>query len=365
MLDKLGGKMEPFSHVNLIDQTPMQKMLKILPTENAFNELQNILAEKSMTEFSQYDIDDINSKYKLQVTKKFSKDIQKLFANFAKFYLSKELPNDGLHYLPKLAEYLGIDQQEGYEILFPICKTIYLENYRCAIQDRELTVEEKLKLESLRNNLGMPQNMIEKIEKDAKEEFINSYIIEIIKDGEISPDEDEALTRISQSLSVNVVMDDKDRIALEKLRMIWRINHSDLPTIQPDILLQKNELCYCIKFVDWYELRVVRNKVHYGGVSGRIKIMKGVYYRYGSLQGRTEPISEMTKIDSGNVYITNKRIIFTGKNRNINIQNSHILNITPYTDGVEIIKDSGKNPILLFNDNVDVFCAILTRVLAS
>jgi hypothetical protein len=73
----------------------------------------------------------------------------------------------------------------------------------------------------------------------------------------------------------------------------------------------------------------------------------------------------MTKIDSGNVYITNKRIIFTGKNRNINIQNSHILNITPYTDGVEIIKDSGKNPILLFNDNVDVFCAILTRVLAS
>ena len=71
----------------------------------------------------------------------------------------------------------------------------------------------------------------------------------------------------------------------------------------------------------------------------------------------------MTLIDSGSIYLTNKRIIFTGTKKNAYIRFEKILNITPHTDGVEIDKDTGKSSTLQLPSQADVFCMILERLI--
>ncbi len=71
----------------------------------------------------------------------------------------------------------------------------------------------------------------------------------------------------------------------------------------------------------------------------------------------------MKLIDTGTLYLTNKRIIFTGTKKNSNIRIDKVLDFTPYTDGVEIGKDTGKSPTLQMTQNADIFCMILERLL--
>jgi len=39
------------------------------------------------------------------------------------------------------------------------------------------------------------------------------------------------------------------------------------------------------------------------------------------------------------------------------------LNITTYIDGLEITKETGKSPLLIMPERVDIFCIVLERLL--
>ena len=203
------------------------------------------------------------------------------------------------------------------------------------------------------------------ISEEIRGKVIQSYIDTIIADGELSPEEEQELETASNSLKVDIHFDENTRQVREKLRRVWQINHGELPILVPDIMLPKNEICYFIQYVDWYEYRKVRSNVRYAGPTYRLKITKGLYYRVGNLGVKVQSKDERVKIDSGKVYITTRRVLFAGNNKNTSIQFSHIINVQPYKDGVEIIKDSGKSPFLAFDENIHEFTAILIRMIAS
>ena len=54
-----------------------------------------------------------------------------------------------------------------------------------------------------------------------------------------------------------------------------------------------------------------------------------------------------------------------GEKGNKTIRINTILDITPYSNGVDIQKDAGKSPFLDFKDNIDVFSMILVRLMAE
>jgi hypothetical protein len=137
-----------------------------------------------------------------------------------------------------------------------------------------------------------------------------------------------------------------------------------LPEVNVDISLQKSEICYFNCEASWYENRVVSTRINYGGTTARIKIMKGVYYSMGSVGVRSVKSEELKLIDSGQLYLTNKRIIFVGSNKSSNIKLDKILSVNPYADAVEIIKDTGKPPTLsMKNAHAEIFYMILGRLI--
>ena len=69
------------------------------------------------------------------------------------------------------------------------------------------------------------------------------------------------------------------------------------------------------------------------------------------------------EICSGTLYITSKRIIHFDNLKFRSIPLKKIDNINRYTDGIEIIKNAGRNVFLNIVENQDMFLFLLKRVL--
>ena len=106
---------------------------------------------------------------------------------------------------------------------------------------------------------------------------------------------------------------------------------------------------YASKGVDWYEEKSMTTSVIYGGYrfnSGG----KGLNYTLGSLNVMSENKSYFSLVDRGSLYVTNKRLIFIGRekgqNRTITLDN--ILEFSLFRDGILIGKSNGKKPFIEF-----------------
>ncbi|WP_407424069.1 hypothetical protein [Methanobrevibacter sp.] len=84
-----------------------------------------------------------------------------------------------------------------------------------------------------------------------------------------------------------------------------------------------------------------------GGGSGRF------YQSYGSLSSVSQSQEVIQPIDVGQLIITNKRFIFSGNKRNIEVNISQITAITPFSDGFKLQR-TGKQKVEYFVD-IDLF----------
>jgi hypothetical protein len=73
----------------------------------------------------------------------------------------------------------------------------------------------------------------------------------------------------------------------------------------------------------------------------------------------------MQLIDTGTVYLTSKRVLFQGARGNKTIPLQSVIDFTPYSNGIDIQKGSGKSPFLSFNTDTDRFALILNRLLSE
>jgi transcription elongation factor Elf1 len=103
------------------------------------------------------------------------------------------------------------------------------------------------------------------------------------------------------------------------------------------VMLQKGEkLIMALPSVKLLEPRAV-SQGYYGGPS--VRVSKGFYLRGGVT--RSESHEELRHLDEGTFVLTNKRLIFSGRNKTIEILFNKIVSIIPYTDGISISR-SGK-----------------------
>jgi hypothetical protein len=74
---------------------------------------------------------------------------------------------------------------------------------------------------------------------------------------------------------------------------------------------------------------------------------------------------QLTQIDSGKIYFTNKRVIFDGGRANKTIKLSALIGIEPYTDGIGLEKATGKSPVIVLDEHVELATIILSALLAQ
>lgn len=124
-----------------------------------------------------------------------------------------------------------------------------------------------------------------------------------------------------------------------------RFERDGIPEVKCDISLKRGETLHVVlPAIQWCEYRKVRTgRVAGHGVTGRIRITKGVYYRYGTGQIKSETMDQLAVIDTGTLYFTNKGLLFRGRYGNKNLPYQKMQNIIPFMQGLQIERESGKN----------------------
>src|ERR1035437_1963971 len=341
-----------------------QRLLKKKPQDNAFIEINNLLLTKPLEEINAEEITAISIKYKVDLRKRFIAKLKELYLRYLTLCLSDNiLSNQDVVFLNHLKDVLMLNDSEVEDLHSQVAGGIYKKSYDEVISDGNIDKSEEEFLEKLKENLRLPTIVVEKISNESKQALMQMKFNEIVADGKISPTKWEELTTLAKNLDDTVTLDEKTKAKVEKLKLHWLIENGELPVKEVPINLQKDERCYFTSSSDWLEHRTVTKRINYGGPTARIKIMKGIYYRAGSMGVQRITSEELQIIDSGQLYITNKRIIFVGNKKNSNIQFGKILSINPYSDGVGIEKDSGKSPIFRLSNNSDILAMTLSRLI--
>jgi hypothetical protein len=346
-------------------QSFFQKLFKIQPKCNMVVEINNLLANKKLNEVTLSDISDICLKYKTDIkSPRYLEDLCRLYKKYLEKCLGGNVLTDNdIDELNHLKELLSMDERETVKLHDLMCGEIYKTAYREQISEGTYSEESEELINKLQEDLRLSDDIIQPIQEECRLAFLQKYWKKIIKDNKISPAEWDSLNEIAKNLHITMDINSKDIRGIERMKLNWIIENGDLPVKRVDINLKKGEKCYYSQEIDWLELRKTTQRINYGGGSYRLKIAKGLSYKIGSIQPQRITSDELHVIDTGTIYVTNKRLIFDGNLKNTNIPYSKILSITPYSDGVGIDKDSGRSPVFQVSDDADLLAMYISRLL--
>lgn len=343
--------MAVFEKQELIKPSFIQKIFNKQPKHNYIIELQNLLADNVVDLMSIHnsDIEILRHKYNVNI-KAFKEERLSILDKYLNYCVEdKHLTDNELKKLQYLCQLLGLSDDCLITKIKEIGKIFYQNKVQIIISDDLITDEEKEELRILRSEFYLSDDEGRQIYNDACQKKIQEFVDNIIANRRMSPNEEKKLDDMILGLNVKVSFEDS---GLKKLRLFWDVENGELPTMDSPINLQKGELLYYSSNIEWYEERTKTVMVSYGGITSNSRITKGGFlrYRFGYIFPERHTKDYMKLIDIGEVFFTNKRIIFVGSHGNKTISWSNILAIYPFANGIQLDKDSGKKPFFKCSD---------------
>lgn len=267
----------------------------------------------------------------------------------------KEISQSASGYLNRLGKALGLTEAQMREHAEPVFKTA-VEN---AVSNRALSDEDSERLSKLGAGLRLTHEDQSRIASAVIGPIINTAIVELVSDHRLTPEKEQKIDALATQLKIDI-SNLKSEPNLVRFRMLARIDAGEYPVVaHPSVALQKNEQCNFTTSAEWHEVRRVTQRIAYSGISTRIRIVKGVYWNAGSFKPQRVSRDVLTPVDSGDLFLTTKRIIFRGNRGNKVIPYTSVLGFEVYSDGFKIEKSSGKPPYLLFSGDAELAAAIL------
>jgi hypothetical protein len=358
--------MSIYKHKELQKPNFFQKLFGITPKYNYVIELNNLFYkhEQDVYKISRFDLERLNEKYKISNTD-FLEERLLIFKEYLKScLLDDKLDTYDKDELEHIKNILTLPPEITKSIVEEESLKTYKKIVKMFISDGKLDEVEEATLKEYKLKLNISEIDFKYIYTEEAHNYFYNYVNEIIQDERISPVEEQTLFAIMKNLNIKINLDNNTLEKLSRFKLYWKIENGELDPIESDINLVRGEKLYFkTDDVSWLELRKITKRYNYSGPTARIKIAKGVYYRLGSMSVQPVTSDEWRTIDSGSLYLTNKRLIFMGDKSNKTIRLNRILDIMSYSNGVDIKKDSGRSPFLEFDENVDIFSMILVRLM--
>ncbi len=342
--------MSVYEKKSLVEQNFFQKLFKKEPKQNFIIELENVLCdyEDKLLSLDSDVINSLKEKYKIS-SKEYKYEREFLLERFISHCLwDEKLSEEEKKQLSYLAKLLDISDEYLNNKITEEGKIIYKKKVQLIISDDKIEDSEYEELDTLEKDFNISENDSTEIFSNEVSSKIQTYVDSLLEKRRISPDEEKKLNEMISNMHVTVNFSGD---GISKYRKYWDIENAELKPIEAPINLQKNENLYFTANIEWYEERTRTTTVSYGGVSTKFRICKGVYLRGGSIAPTRNTEEYLKFIDNGSVYLTNKRIIFMGQHGNKLIPYSKILAFTPFSDGIEIDKDTGKKPFFKIDDS--------------
>jgi Chloroplast envelope transporter len=341
----------------------MQRLLKKEPKENAYVEINNLIAATPTTNIDKQHISSILERYKLSNEKAKSRLIG-IYTQILKHFLKDFRISDGEHEeLQRLQEVLWLDKNEASWINSAVINPIFQKFVRDTYLNGVVTEQEKSWLERVCEQLRIDEETkMELFTVEAHRAYKNKFDA-ALSDGQLSPTEEIELAEIASNLNADISYTADTEILLSRMRRLWQLSNGNLPVLNIPIYLQKNEQCSAYVSSSHYELRKITKAIVYSGYSVSNTVF-GVRFRSGVIKSQRITNDVLQFLDDGTLYFTNKRLLFNGSHKTTQIPLSKIIGATFYADGLIIEKSSGKDQVFKFNGDFEelqiIFDSLMT-----
>lgn len=203
----------------------------------------------------------------------------------------------------------------------------YIQPYITGEKEKEL----ELSIKELKNKSIFDKSILNEEEiYGIKSKLISEKIANVGKDFILTEEEDQYINCCIEKLDIKLSYEDKNN--LEMWREHSRILKGNISPVRVDFNLQKDEVAYFSSNVELQQMK------HYKG--------RGNY---------AIPYDQLVKLDSGEITLTNKRILFVGRTKNISIKIERIIKFKPYKDCIEVHKGSGNPYYFMFRESIKFF----------
>jgi hypothetical protein len=234
-----------------------------------------------------------------------------------------------------------------------------------ALADGLITPMERSKLDNVVASFGLPEETRSKIYTGQVKKLLKWTFDQAVADRRVTEGEETVLEAMAANLGVRLSLEGGTKALFERFKMLAKIEAGDMPVFTPPIILQRGETCHASLPSSLNEIRTTTKAYRYGGVSGSFKIMKGVRYRFGQVAVQRVTRDVMAKLDTGTLYVTNKRLFFDGSLKNTSIPLTKITHFTLFDDGLRVEKASGRDQYFVGDGDLEVLAAVLENVLGT
>lgn len=310
-----------FNRRELKSKNFAQKLFNSNPKANFLIELENLLSdyENSLDSLSSSNVNPIAQKYSVDLAKDFVEERKAFLLRFAE---------------------------------------------KC-LDDGRIDESEKKRVWHLASVLQLDDETAKDVYRQAVKETMDSYTKPIFESQVYSPDDESRMYAAAKNLGLNLTFPPEIQNKLVQYRQNWEIMNGKLPVLNTNMHLQAGEVLHHVQEAALYEERTETRRVNYGGFTYSQKIIGNLRWRMGTIAPQRITQDVWKQIDCGQVFLTSKRIIFSGQHGNKVIPYSKVLHFEAYSNGVQIQKDSGKSPFFEFSDGVPMFAEILNRLIGQ
>jgi len=345
----------------LIAQSFMQRLLGQQPIDNAVIELNNLLATQSILTIKLTDLAAIEQRYGLSLSQ-FMLNLEEFYAVYFNYQLTNQLlPGDGLVELHHLRTLLQLPCQSVEMIHNRIGEIAYRQRAEKAIVYGQITAADKAALLELQVAISISSELAQTIFGEVCGVHLNRLIKQLSANARIAPDEEQQLNRIVKNLGVQFSAEAEQEV--ERFKRYWAIENKPLIAIDLATALQKSEVCYLhVKGIQWCEERATsrRNNYYDHYEFDRSFDLLDLQSNSSLTQRETFPI--IKRINVGQLYLTNKRLIFEGTEKVTSVKLNTINTVKVYRQGISINKLTGKDMLLLMSRDADVLALLIQRL---
>ncbi|MCP0912885.1 MULTISPECIES: hypothetical protein [Legionella] len=231
------------------------------------------------------------------------------------------------------------------------------------ISDGLLTSSEIDQLNFLKEKYSLSTDEINKIHKTV----LSNYWNLLISDSLITEKEKQSFEELLTYFSLKTTDINFSQADFNKFYALGLLAHGVLVEIPKEshnlnICFNKEEVLHYGE--DAFLCRIKKSiaRINYSGISGSIKIVKGLRYKFGSFNLVQQVNEYVTPEDSGVFYITNQRIGFLGAKKQFTIKHSKIISFNLSQDGLLVFKEGKENPYILKMDDYEVIAGILSFI---
>lgn len=247
---------------------------------------------------------------------------------------------------------------------YELKKGEYFDKIVNFLHDWKISSKEKAELDKMIEEYKLQAEDLVNIHKE-----VCSYFFKIITDDtKITEDEKKNLENLMEYLKLQSKDFNFDQVLFNKSYVLGLLDEWKLPEIKNhdiNIIFKEWEILHrwCPSVLRKYKR--ITERINYWWLSWSIKIMKWVRYRAWSISMSTQSKEYLIPEDSGPFWITNKRIWFKWYRKNfiINYDKIHAFELT--NDWLIITKEWKDTPYIIWLDDYDVPCAVISNILNS